>query len=92
MTCDTVVVDATATAADLATYTGGQVAGDLGGLFGSFAGSALPFADEPVPINVSSVVHSDGGNPVVESTTGSIAGIPIDPLVQALSAALAGRV
>ena len=87
-----VALDATTTAADLATYTGGQIAGDLGGLFGSFAGSALPFADEPVPIKVDSVVHSDGGTPAVVSTSGSIAGIPIDPLIQALSAALAGRV
>jgi hypothetical protein len=88
----TVALDATTTAADLATYTGGQIAGDLGGLFGSFAGSALPFADQPVPINVNSTVHSDGGAPVVVSADGAIAGIPINPLIQALSAALAGRI
>jgi hypothetical protein len=87
-----VSIDASATAADLATYTGGQIAGDIGGFLGSLAGSALPFSDEPVPIQVDSVVRSDGGRPVVVSSSGMIAGISIDPLVEALSVALAGRV
>ena len=79
------------TASDIGTFGGSQAAGPLGGFLGGLAGGALPFGNQPVPIDISAVVRSDGGRPAVVAVNGSIAGLPAGPLVEALAQALAGR-
>ena len=54
-------------------------------------GFSLPFANEPVPIDLTATIRSDGGRPDVVATHGSVAGLPAGPLVEALAQALAGR-
>jgi hypothetical protein len=86
-----VTTTASVTARDVGAFGGTQAGGPLGGFLGGIAGGALPFGSQPVPINISAVVRSDGGQPVVVAVNGSIAGLPAGPLVTALAQALAGR-
>jgi hypothetical protein len=84
-------VQATVTGADISAYAGGQIGGGLGGFLGGIAGSAMPGARVEIPIDVSATLHSDGGRVRAVSVSGSVAGLPAGPLVEALAAALAGR-
>jgi hypothetical protein len=81
----------TVTARDLATYGAGQVGGPLGGFLGGMAGGALPFGDEPVPIDIEAVVRSDDGRPRAVVVHGTVAGVPAGALVELLAQAVAGR-
>src|SRR5215213_6660761 len=64
------------TARDLATFGAGQVGGGLGGFLGGLMGGALPFGDEPIPIDLDAVVRSDDGRPRAVTVHGSVAGVP----------------
>ena len=84
-------VKATVTAADLATFAGNVLAGQLGGLLGTLGGSVIPFGDRPIPLQVAADLRSDGGRPQAVSVDGTIAGLPAGPLIEALAGALGGR-
>lgn len=83
-------VTGTITARDLAAFTAGQAGGIVGGFLGGIAG-ALPFGDQPLPVDLSAVLRSDGGRARAVTVSGSVAGLPAGPLVEALAVALAGR-
>jgi hypothetical protein len=76
---------------DLATYLGSQAGGALGGLFGGIAGGLVPGGTQPVPVSVNATVQSRGGNPVVQSGGGTLAGVPVGPLLEALAVAVVAR-
>jgi hypothetical protein len=63
----------------------------MGGFLGAIAGGAVPFGDEPIPIDLDATLSSDDGRPHAVTVHGSVAGIPAGPLVEALAQALAGR-
>jgi hypothetical protein len=84
-------IKGTITAQDLGTFSGSQAGGALGGLLGGLAGGALPFGDQPIPLDLHAVLASDGGRPRAVTVNGSVAGLPAGPLVEALAQALAGR-
>ena len=54
-------------------------------------GFALPFGDQPVPLDLRAVLRSDRGRPRAVTAHGTVAGLPAGPLVEALAQALAGR-
>jgi hypothetical protein len=54
-------------------------------------GFTLPFGSEPLPIDLTATVRSEGGAPHAVAVHGSVAGLPAGPLVEALAQALAGR-
>jgi hypothetical protein len=81
----------TITARDLVTFSGSLGGGAVGGFLGGLAAGALPFGDQPVPLNLDAVIRSDGGQPRALTVTGSVGGVPAGPLVEALAQALAGR-
>jgi hypothetical protein len=64
----------------------------LGGILGGLAGGSLPGGSAQVPVNVKAVVVSRDGNVRVRSATGTIAGVPADPVVQFVVAAVASRI
>jgi hypothetical protein len=80
-------VSASFTPASLASYLGSSVGGGLGGLFGGFAGG-LVAGTQPVPVVVHAQLRSDGGNPRVVSGAGTIAGVPMGPVLEAVTAAV----
>jgi hypothetical protein len=84
-------LEATATGREIATYAGGQLAGGLGDFLGGLAAGAVPFSDTPVPVSVNATIASDGGQARVASVTGSIAGLPAGPLLEALAIAVGRR-
>ncbi|MEA2430158.1 MAG: hypothetical protein QOI19_631 [Thermoleophilaceae bacterium] len=84
-------VQATVTGADLATYAGSQIGGGIGGFLGGLAGTAMPGSGTEIPIDLGATLVSDGGRVRATTVTGSVAGVPAGPLVEALAAALAGR-
>jgi hypothetical protein len=84
-------VQATVTAAALSTYAGGQIGGGLGGFLGGIAGSAMPGATVEIPIDIGATLRSEEGAVRTVNVTGSIAGLPAGPFVEALIAAVAGR-
>jgi hypothetical protein len=86
-----VAVHGTVTARELATFGAGQIGGGLGGFLGGLMGGALPFGDDPVPIDLDAVVRSEDGRPRAVTVHGTVAGVPAGPLVEALALALAGR-
>ena len=65
-----------------ATFVGGPLAG--------LAAAAMPFGDEPLPIDLEATIRSDDGRPRAVVVHGSIAGVPAGPLVEALAVAIAG--
>ena len=77
------VLDGSVTLGDAATF--------MGGFLGAIAGGAVPFGDEPIPIDLDATLRSDDGRPRAVTVHGSVAGIPAGPLVEALAQALAGR-
>jgi hypothetical protein len=83
-------VRASFTPAALASYLGSSVGGGLGGLLGGLAGG-LAAGSEPVPVAVQAQLVSDGGNPRVVSGAGTVAGIPMGPVLEAVAAAVIAR-
>jgi hypothetical protein len=84
-------VQATVTGADLSAYAGQQLGGGLGGFLGGMAGGMMPGSGAPIPIGFEALLASDGGRARAVALSGSVAGLPAGPLVEALAAALAGR-
>ena len=84
-------VQATVTGADLSAFAGQQLGGGLGGFLSGIAAGMFPGSGAPIPIDLDAVLRSDGGRAQAVSVTGSVAGLPAGPLVEALAAALAGR-
>ncbi len=70
-------------AAELGSFLGGTLGGLAGGLLGG---------SEQVPVRVSASIASHGGDVQVRSATGTVAGIPADPLVQFVAGAVASRI
>lgn len=84
-------VQASFTPSALAAYLASGVGGGLGGLLGGFAGGLLPGGTQPVPVSVQAQLQSNGGNPQLLSGAGSVAGVPVGPLVVAVAAAVVAR-
>ena len=84
-------LEGSVTGRDLATYAGGQLAGPLGGFLGGLASGALPLTNSPIPVTLDATMKSDGGRARVESVTGTIAGLPAGPLLEALAQAVGQR-
>jgi hypothetical protein len=84
-------VQATTTAAAIATFAGGQLGGGIGGFLGGLAGSAMPGAGVDIPIDLDATLQSADGAVRTTSVNGSVAGLPAGPFVEAVTAALAGR-
>ena len=80
-------LNASFTPAALASYLGSSVGGGLGGLFGGFAGG-LVGGTQPVPVVVHAQLASDGGNPRVVNGAGTVAGLPMGPVLEAVTAAV----
>jgi hypothetical protein len=80
-------LDASFSPAALASYLGSNVGGPLGGLFGGIAGGFVGGA-EPVPVHVNAQLVSEGGNPRVVSGAGTVAGVPLGPILEAVAAAV----
>lgn len=76
----------------LASYLGSSFGGGLGGLLGGLAAGLAPGGTQPVPVDVRARLQSDGGNPRVVSGAGSVAGVPLGPLVEAVAAAVIARI
>jgi hypothetical protein len=87
----TTSLQATVTGRELATYTASQVAGPFGDFLGGLAAGAVPFSNTPIPVSVDATIESEDGRPRVASVTGSIAGLPAGPLLEALAVAVGGR-
>jgi len=85
-------LEASFTPSALASYLGSSVGGGLGGLLGGLAGGLAPGGTEPVPVHVQAQLASNGGNPRVLSGAGSVAGVPLGPLVEAVAAAVIARI
>ena len=81
----------TTSAAEVGSFLGSQAGGGLGGLLGSLAGGSLPGGAAQVPVKVNAVIASRNGQVQVRSATGTVAGIPADPLVQFAVAAVAAQ-
>jgi hypothetical protein len=84
-------VQATTTPAAIATFAGGQLGGGLGGFLGGLAGSTMPGAGVELPIDLDATLTSDEGAVRATAVSGSVAGLPAGPFVEAVTAALAGR-
>ena len=84
-------VQATTTAAAVATFAGGQIGGGLGGFLGGLAGSTMPGAGVEIPIDLDATLRSEDGAVRTTGVNGSVAGLPAGPFVEAITAALAGR-
>ena len=84
-------LEGSVTGRDLATYAGGQLAGPLGGFLGGLASGALPLTNAPIPVTLDASMKSDGGQARVQSATGTIAGLPAGPLLEALAQAVGQR-
>jgi hypothetical protein len=85
------VVQATVTAADLSAYAGQQIGGGLGGFLGGLASGMMPGSGAEIPIDLTAVLRSDGGRVRAVTVDGNVGGLPAGPLVEALAAAIAGR-
>jgi hypothetical protein len=75
----------------LAAFLGGRAGGSLGGELGALAGSLLG-GELPLPLDLRARVRSRGGQPEVEDTSGTVAGLPAGPLVQLALAAVLPRI
>jgi hypothetical protein len=87
----TAKIQATTTAAAIATFAGGQIGGGLGGFLGGLAGSTMPGAGVEIPIDLEALLTSDEGAVRATSVNGSVGGLPAGPFVETITAALAGR-
>jgi len=79
------------TGEELASYAGEQVGGPLGRFLGGAAGNAIPGGESEIPIQVDLDLSSNGGRPEFESGGGTVAGIPLDPLVEIVAQAIVER-
>jgi hypothetical protein len=86
----TLSVRASFTPSQLAGYLGSQVGGGLGGLFGGLAGG-LVGGSTPVPVAVNAQLESRGGTPRVVSGAGTVAGIPMGPLLEVVAATIVAQ-
>jgi hypothetical protein len=84
-------IQATTTPAAVATFAGNTVGGGLGGFLGGLAGSTMPGAGVELPIDVDAILTSEEGAIRAQQVSGSVAGFPAGPFVEAITAALAGR-
>jgi hypothetical protein len=84
-------VRASFTPSTLASYLGSSVGGPLGGLFGGIAGGFVPGGNQPVPVSVDVQLASNNGNPRVVSGAGTVAGVPMGPVLEAVVAAVVAR-
>jgi len=84
-------VRASFTPGALASYLGSSVGGPLGGLFGGIAGGFVPGGTQPVPVTVDVRLESDNGTPRVTSGAGTVAGVPMGPVLEAVVAAVVAR-
>jgi hypothetical protein len=84
-------IQATTTPAALATFAGTSVGGGLGGFLGGLAGGAMPGAGVEIPIDLGATLRSEDGAVRTQTVDGSVAGLPAGPFVEAVTAALAGR-
>jgi hypothetical protein len=82
-------IDMSITAADLTQYASARYGGPLGGWLGGMANSLVPFNDTPVPVHLTADVRSNGGRAEVVSASGSLAGLPVDPIAKTLASAVA---
>ncbi|HEY1596273.1 MAG TPA: hypothetical protein VGF74_12810 [Thermoleophilaceae bacterium] len=85
-----VSVRASFTPSALASYLGSSVGGGLGGLFGGIAGG-LVAGNQPVPVAVEVQMVSNDGAPRVVSGAGTVAGVPMGPVLEAVVAAIVAR-
>jgi hypothetical protein len=83
-------IRASFTPSALASYLGSNVGGGLGGLLGGIAGG-LVAGNEPVPVAVNVQLASDSGTPRVISGAGTVAGVPMGPVLEAVVAAVVAR-
>jgi hypothetical protein len=84
-------VRGTVTGRDLATFAGAQIGGPLGGFLGGLGGSAMPFGDAAVPLDLDAVLASVDGRPQAVTVHGAVAGVAAGPLIEAFAQGLAGR-
>jgi hypothetical protein len=84
------VVQASFSPARLASYFGSALGGSLGGLLGGLAGG-LAAGSQPVPVAVQAQLVSEDGNPRVVGGVGTVAGIPMGPVLEAVTAAIIAR-
>jgi hypothetical protein len=84
-------VEASATGTELAEYAGGELAGELGELFGRLGSGLVPGSTAVIPVVLDATLTSDAGRAHVEEVEGSVAGLPAGPLAEALAGALADR-
>jgi hypothetical protein len=82
------VLRSSASGRELAAFAGSKLAGPLGGVAGALAGGAMPSGRLPIAIDAR--FETDGGSVRVLSGGGSVAGIPIDPLIGLFGGAIAG--
>jgi hypothetical protein len=83
-------VSATTTVAEVSDYAGQQF-GPLAGFLGRIGSALLPGSTAPIPVELDARLESEDGVAVVEAVDGTVAGVPADPLVGALAAAIAKR-
>jgi hypothetical protein len=76
-------VQATVTGADIARYATGR--------FGGLLSGALLGSETEIPLDVHAELRGDDGRIRATNVTGSVAGFPAGPFVEALVAALASR-
>jgi hypothetical protein len=69
-----------------------EVGSFLGGILGGLAGGSLPGGSAQVPVDVHAVIASRNGDVRVRSATGTIAGVPADPVVQFVVGAVASQI
>jgi hypothetical protein len=84
-------VRASFTPSALASYLGSTVGGGLGGLFGGLAGGLLPGGTQRVPVALNAQIESVNGTPRVVSGAGTVAGLPMGPVLEAVVAAIVSR-
>jgi hypothetical protein len=82
----------TTSAAEVGSFLGSQAGGAFGGLLGSLAGGSLPGGGAQVPVEVDAVIASRKGEVQVQSATGTVAGVPADPLIQIVVGAVAASI
>jgi hypothetical protein len=83
-------IRASFTPSALASYLGSNVGGGLGGLLGGIAGGFVA-GNQPVPVAVDVQLASDSGTPRVISGAGTVAGVPMGPVLEAVVAAVVAR-
>ena len=66
-------VEASATGTDLAEYAGGELAGELGELFGRLGSGLVPGSTAVIPVALDSTLTSDAGRAHAEALAGALA-------------------